>query len=111
VLGRKTLTQAQLHLPYLIATQGIRERFDQARALLGRHKERLIFPVDRFRWHAAQALLSMASGDLSNGRVEAELALKAATEDHSGFRYHPSVGLVNEEYGDLIRRLERCRDA
>ncbi len=107
----QVLTQAYLDLPYLIATRGIRERFDQARALLDRHKARPTFPVEHFRWHAAQALLFIVRGDLSNGRIQAKLALEAAALDHSGFRYHPSVGLVTEKYDDLIQTLERCRDA
>ena len=34
-------TQAYLELPFIIATTGLEERYDQAITLLGRHKQRL----------------------------------------------------------------------
>lgn len=104
-------TQAYLDLPYLIATHGIKSRNDRAAALLEEHKERLTFPVDHFRWHAAQALISAAGRDTSKAKVHAKLALEAAARDHSGFRYHPTIGLVGNKYDDLVRDLAAFSDA
>jgi tetratricopeptide (TPR) repeat protein len=104
-------TYAYLDLPFLIATRGIRERYKQALQLLQGHEARLMFPVDRFRWHAARALIAAEGHDPSVARSHAERALEAAALEHSGFRYHPSVGLVGEQHDYVIRKLEAYRDA
>ena len=85
-------TTAYLDLPYLIAARGIREKYDDAIQALEKYKARLAspiaFPVDRFRWHAAYALIT-AENDAASATVHAQSALEAAALDHSGFRYHP----------------------
>jgi tetratricopeptide (TPR) repeat protein len=98
------ITQAWLDLAFLIATQGIKARYEQALQLLHKHKSRLKFPVDFFRWHAAQALISLWLGDIAAAREHAHTALDAAAKDHSGFRLHASIGLVGKKY-EHIRQL------
>lgn len=102
----KLQTQAYLNLPYLVATRRIRERFGRALELLEKHKARLTFPVDRFRWHACHALISAAEGDSHAAMVHARHALVEAERDHSGFRYHSTVGLVTDEYKDVLGELQ-----
>lgn len=99
-------TYAYLDLPYLIATRGIREQYSRALQVLEAHKTRLTFPVDHFRWHCARALVAAEENDPSVATTHAERALEAAAIEHSGFRYHPSVGLVGEQYASVIRKLE-----
>jgi tetratricopeptide (TPR) repeat protein len=101
----RLLTYAYLDLPFLIASHRIESRYDQALELLERHKERLTFPVDHFRWHAAYALILSAQARTSSAREHARLALVAGARDHSGFRYHPSVGLVGTKYDDIRHEL------
>jgi tetratricopeptide (TPR) repeat protein len=100
-------TQAYLDLPYLIATRGIREKYAYATQLLEKHKTRLMFPVDHFRWHATYALIASESHDTVAANEHARRALDAAAHDHSGFRYHPSVGLVTDQYDGLVQELKR----
>jgi tetratricopeptide (TPR) repeat protein len=102
----KLQTEAYLDLPYLIATREMRERYDRALQLLQVHEARLMFPVDRFRWHTAHALIAADSQEPGVPKGHAERALKAAAREHSGFRYHPSIGLVTEQYDNVIRKLE-----
>jgi len=102
----KVQTQAYLDLPYLIATRAIRAHYDGALELLQRHEARLMFPVDRFRWHAARALIAADLKEPEIARLHAEQAIEAAGHEHSGFRYHPSVGLVTAEYDTVVRKLE-----
>jgi tetratricopeptide (TPR) repeat protein len=101
-------TQAYLELPFLIATHGIREQYGRALKLLQVHAARLLLPVDHFRWHASRALIAADSHEPAVARVHAERALEAAAQEHSGFRYHPSVGLVTEQYDSVIKKLEAC---
>lgn len=104
-------TQARLDLPYLIATHGIRMQYDRALQLLQIHETPLMFPVDRFRWHAARALIAGDSQSPSVARLHAGRALEAVACEHSGFHYHPSIGLVSEQYDSVIRKLEAYRAA
>jgi tetratricopeptide (TPR) repeat protein len=98
-------TQASLDLPFVIACQGIVARYEQALHLLDRHQSRLSFPVEYFRWHTSRALISGAVGVTAEAKAQARLALAAAEKDHSGFRYHPSVGLVGDNYQQIRQRL------
>ena len=99
-------TQAYLELPYLIATLGIREKYGYAIELLDKHRGRLMFPVQYFRWHAAHALIAADSNDVSTAKTHAQEALDAAGLDHTGFRYHPRIGLVTERYDNLLQKLK-----
>jgi tetratricopeptide (TPR) repeat protein len=100
----KWITQAWLDLAFLIASEGINERFEQALRLLKKHKLRGMFPVDCFRWHTAHALISFWQGDATIAREHAKAALDWAAKDHSGFQYHGSLGLVGKKY-EHVRQL------
>ena len=102
------LTMAYLDLPFLIATRGITSRYEQALQLLQQHRSRLTFPVDHFRWHAAHALILSALREAERAREHAKLALDAAAQDHSGFRYHPDLGVVGDSYADIRHQLSRA---
>lgn len=98
-------TQAYLDLPFLIATQQLVARYEQAMELLEEHKSRLTFPVDVFRWHAAYALMASDVEKPAIARDHARSAIEAASRDHSGFRYHPSLGLVANRYDEIRASL------
>jgi tetratricopeptide (TPR) repeat protein len=100
-------TQAYLDLPYLIAVRGVRGKYSDALCLLEQHKTRLMFPVDHFRWHAASALIAAETKDFVGAKAHAQDALEAATLDHSGFRYHRTVGLVTDKYDGMIQKLKK----
>ena len=104
-------TQAYLDLPYLLATRGIREKYAYAMDLLAKYQGRLMFPVDHFRWHAACALITAETHDPTAAKTHAQQALQAAALDHYGFRYHPTVGLVTEQYDGLVQKLRKLGDA
>ena len=98
----RLLTEAWIRLPFLIASHGIQSHHDLALELLQQHRARLMFPADHFRWHAAHALIFSAQGQFALAR---QYALTAATQEHSGFRYHPTVGLVGTQYKDIYKQL------
>lgn len=99
------LTQAWLDLSLLTARLRITSRFHQALRLLEQHQPRLMFPVDHFRWHAAHAFIFSAQGRSSLAREHARRALDFAALDDSGFRYHPTVGLVGDQHEDIREQL------
>lgn len=98
-------TQAYLALPVLVATQRLQTRYDRAMAVLDEHVGRRMFPVDYFLWHSARALILSDRGERAAAVPHALSAIEAASRDHSGFRYHPSVGLVTEEQRGLLNQL------
>ncbi|MGG6463671.1 hypothetical protein [Solilutibacter silvestris] len=97
-------TGASIDLPYLIALNGITDRFDQALAMLTGPTDSLMFPVALFKYHAARAMILRLS-DRECAAKEAQLALEAATRDHSGFSYHRKVGLVSDRHAAALKKL------
>lgn len=104
-------TQAYLNFPFEVATRGVRSRFSRALEILEEHKSRLMFALDFFKWNAAQALIALELGRLDEPYGYAKAALEAAERDHSGFRFHPEVGLVQGSLAEVQARLQRLCDA
>ena len=98
-------TQAYIQLPYLVAIIAEKVRYEQALDLLERHKTRLTLPVDHFLWHATRALILGDVGAIDAAKMHAAQALEAAALDHSGFRRHPSVGLVGDSHSDIVAKV------
>lgn len=103
-------TTAALEFPYQIALARLSSRFQQALDLLEANVDQLMFPADRFRYHAARAIIFRESG-MDRAREEAKLALDAAADDHSGFRFHPDVGLVSETHSPALAQLRTFCDS
>jgi hypothetical protein len=98
-------TQACLELPFLIATERLSQHNDRAMALLEMHKNRITFPIERFRWNCALALIRSEQGDCRAAQQAARDALVASTEAHSGFPQHPRIGLAVAMDESLRKRL------
>lgn len=103
-------TGAYIDLPYQIALLGLTERYEQAMTMLSAAAEQLMFPVDHFKFHAIKAIINSAKGDKSTARADARAALEAAARDHSGFRYHPGVGLVSDRHTQALSKLRGLCD-
>jgi len=95
---------AWLEFAMLVATHEIRTHFAEVPDLLLQNKSQARFPVDRFQWHAACALITMTL-DHKAAREHSLRALEAAQMDHSGFRYHPKIGLVGPKLAPVRQRL------
>jgi tetratricopeptide (TPR) repeat protein len=98
-------TQAWSSYALLVVSNNLKSQFEKTTQILDEQKSQLTFPVDKFVWHAAYALIKEAQGSLQAARDEANEALAAAQMDHSGFRYHPKVGLVGSDYDEIRNRL------
>jgi len=104
-------TRAFLELPYLIALRKIASHYDRALEILNERKADLFFPVDHFMWHTSRALIVSAKGHLGEARKHARAAFEAAAKDQSGFRFHPTIGLVSDRHADALSRLRQFHDA
>jgi tetratricopeptide (TPR) repeat protein len=104
-------TNAWSEFAMLVATMNIEPQFAKALQVLSENQTKLMFPVEIFTWHAASALILAAQGESERAREHATGALEAAQATRSGFRYHPTVGLVGSTYETLRDKLIELSDA
>ena len=100
-------TNSFVEYPLLVAERGLADHYADALRVLAVRREDVAFPVQRFMWHAARALILFAQGESIQAEREARMALATADESSSGFRYHQSLGLVGNWYRELRERLRR----
>lgn len=98
-------TNAWSEFAMLVATMNIKSQFTKALQALSENQSRLMLPVEKFTWHAASALILAAQGERKRAGEHATRALEVAQPTHSGFRYHPTVGLVGRTYESLRDKL------
>ena len=65
----------------------------------------LWFPVQKFKCAVVRALIAAEQGRLRDALAFAELARQAASEEHSGLRYHPNLGLIGAIPTEVAQRL------
>jgi len=107
----KLRTLAYVQYPYLVAVRCLSAHYADALEVLAHRKNDLLFPVDHFMWHAARAMIRAAQGFPQDAREDARVALEAAGQDHSGFRFHPKLGLVSDRHAEALHRLRAFHDA
>ena len=105
--GKGVLTEAYIALPMLIAKYELNDYYRFGVELLKKNTERLTFPVDHFRFHAAMAIFETGLGNTEEASKQAGLALDAAQIKKSGFRFHQKLGLVGEKYADIVGKLKK----
>jgi tetratricopeptide (TPR) repeat protein len=99
------VNDAWLQYPLLIARQRARERYPRAMEVLEEFLPGAgLFPLDKFLYFAAVALISAESGD--DASRWAVNALEAAAAP-APFPRHPTVGLVGARYSALQIELKR----
>jgi len=99
-------TQAWSRYALLVAEEKLIYLYDDALQVL-RENTLQLFPMDGFRWNAAFALIADGQGLNDHAAEAAAKALQFAELNHSGFRYHPDVGLVGSQYDSLKNKLRR----
>jgi tetratricopeptide (TPR) repeat protein len=101
-------TQAWSCYTLLVAQQKLDHLYDSALKVLRENPIKAVsFPVDGFLWNATFALIADARGLRDQAVQCAGKALRFADLTQSGFRYHPDVGLVGSDYGNIKRELHR----
>lgn len=101
-----SVTMAYLYLPFLIAWKAVSDRYAHAVDVLDTNKKRILMPMDRFLWNAAQAIIAHKTGRISDSVEFAKAALEAAAAKTSGLRYHPNAELVPRSYEPVVAQLE-----
>lgn len=98
-------TEAYILYPLVIIENKLTNLYQSANKVLDEHQERLIFPVDHFRWHAAKAIIAAENGNNEQAANHTDKAFEAAKITKSGFRFHQNLGLVGKEYKSLVNAL------
>lgn len=101
----KLKTDAYILYPLTIVENKLDNLYQSANEILEAHQDRLMFPIDYFRWHAAKAIIAADSGDNELASSHATRALEAAQIKKSGFRFHQNLGLVGKEFKGVVDEL------
>jgi len=107
----KALTQGYLDFPTFVVAHDLKDLFQVVRKVLLDNKSRLMFPIDRYRYHTSLALIEWENGNNDDAKSHALHALKATAEKKSGFRYHPTVGLVENQDKKIQSKLKEISEA
>jgi tetratricopeptide (TPR) repeat protein len=111
--SNSTRTLAWLDFGCFAVRTRMKKIYDEVLAVLDEFKGRLMFPFERYKYFGILAMISEAWGDSATARDFARKALTAAAVTDSGFRYHPTVGLVSakEKDAEIHRALEKLASA
>ena len=88
--------------PYVVAIREIKSEYKNAIKVLNENADKMVFPIEFYKWHASKALIER------DGH-EASKALEAAEIKKSGFLRHQKLGLVTEEHRKVIKRLIKLK--
>lgn len=106
----KYKTDAYLDFVLLVLNARKANLYTKALEILDEFGERPLFPVDRYRAHGARALILKELGRTAEARSSGKLALAAAAESRSGFRYHQNLGLVRSVEDEFGARIAAVAD-
>ena len=105
----KLQTDAYILYPLIIVENKLELMYAAANDVLEEHKDRLMFPIDYFRWYAAKAIIESKIGSKECASIHAVNALESAQIKTSGFRFHQNQGLVGKEYQGVVNELRAIK--
>lgn len=97
------LTCAHIDFAWLIATENLSDYFDEAIGRLEEFGGQEIFPLLRYKFAAARALIAHERGEIQAAGW-AKLELEEAAKTHTGFRYHPTLCLVEKPPNPVVHK-------
>jgi hypothetical protein len=100
---------AWLDLGWIAVTNRRPDLYEEAWSVLKERESDALFPVHHFRLNAIRSIMAAARGDLEHARGFAAAAMQHASKLHSGFRDHPTIGLVAETRGFVFDRLREIQ--
>jgi len=103
----KWATGAYLSFARLVATMPIPQFYDEALTALNEFGKREFLPVQQYWSSASRALIYKAKDNLDLAKSWAQVALEAASKDHSGLRYHSKLGLVKNPDKKIYEQLKQ----
>jgi len=101
-------TTAALRFGWMIVERRLSNFYDEALLAIEHYvgiNNVLVFPFERYIVNAIRAVITEERGCPDVARELAQAALDAASQKHSDFRYHPTVGLVQSTNSPIHTRL------
>jgi len=99
-------TRAWLEFGRLVCERKLVDLYDEAWAVLDELKYDTLFAADIYELSGIRALIATHKGNLESAKRFAKTAIESAATTHSGFRYHPTVGLVRDKETPFYKSLE-----
>jgi len=96
----------KLDFIFYVTAKHIETEYKAAYQLLPETLDDLVFIIDEFRWNFAKAILVYNQGNSLEATKYALKAIELSKIEKSGFKYHPSIGLVDKKYNYIIRILK-----
>ncbi len=83
----------------LVVENNLAQFFDEALIVLEEemNSRGINFPSDIYQAFGIRSIIAAQRGEIEKAKEFAQIALEAAAKVHSGLRYHPTVGLVNDK--------------
>jgi len=100
--NRSCLTGAHINFAWLVATKKLLNYFDEALAQLKEFGGKEMFPREKYMIAASHALISNERGETKQAKDWAKSALEEASKTNTGFRYHPTLCLVEKPPDEKI---------
>ncbi|MBG6207607.1 MAG: hypothetical protein RIE06_25875 [Roseibium album] len=101
-------TGVDLALPYFVSTKKLQNHYSFVLELLSSiDVNGLSFPLQKFLFHASNALILSELESHERATVHAREAVNAAEIRRSGFRYHQSLGLVGKDHKRTVKRIHQ----
>ncbi len=100
-------TNAWLDFPWLVVTKRMRQLYSEARSFLEWGNRQPRFPIEEYKLATVEAFMAEDEGSVGTAKRFARIALNVAQRTHSGFRYHPTLGLVKDQEQEVKERLEK----
>ncbi len=108
---KNCLTDGYLDYPTFVVATERKELFDEIKGILLSRIERLMFHFDYYRYHMVLAIVEWNEGNIPEAKEHANMAIEAASKKHSGFRYHPKIGLVKKQDKKINKLLNKINNA
>ena len=100
-------TSARLDFLWMVATNQLRDLYEEARQELVDLTEPVVWPAAEYQMAGALALISNDCGHPEAARRHATAAIEAAGKERSEARHHRKLGLVKNPDPKIFRQLER----
>ena len=104
---RTVRTLSHIDFGKLVVANKLESLFDEVLAVLREFDIKgIAFPKDVFEIYGILAVIGAQRGEIEKAQEFATKALEAASQVHSGLRYHPTTGIVQDKETPFYRSLE-----
>jgi tetratricopeptide (TPR) repeat protein len=99
-------TNAPIEFAMFVLHHNLKQHYDTTLSSLEGIEVQNLFPISQYQFNLAHAILLAEKGKADIARLYAQKALAAAQQTYSGFRFHPTLGLVEKIDSQLHSRLQ-----